>query len=101
MAYVLHKDYGYGFRGPNDRIWGLWEADRSTNQICKTLGNLIEEYGSRLDIIYDEDLGPGNTYEYSKLFFRGSHENVYTVVAVASVAVVSACIFVYFQKRKL
>jgi hypothetical protein len=23
-AYVLPEDYGYGFRGPEDRIWGLW-----------------------------------------------------------------------------
>ena len=23
-AYVLPKDYGFGFRRPNDRIWGLW-----------------------------------------------------------------------------
>jgi len=23
IAYLLPKDYGYGFRGPNDKIWGL------------------------------------------------------------------------------
>ena len=51
VAYVLPKDYGYGFRGPNDKIWGLWKADSLSDKICRTLGNLMEEYGTRLDII--------------------------------------------------
>jgi hypothetical protein len=100
VAYVLPKDYGYGFRGPNDKIWGLWEADNITNQICKTLGKFLEEYGPRLDIIYDERLEPGNTYGYSKLIFWNSSENVYTFAAVGSVAVVGTCLLVYFWKRK-
>ena len=117
VAYVLPKDYGYGFRGPSDKIWGLWEADNLTYQICNALSNLIKEYGTKLDIIYDEGLEPNNTYEYSKLFFWNSSsspfptpqstllldlpaEFVYTLVAVASVAVVGTWLTVYFGKRK-
>jgi hypothetical protein len=117
VAYVLPEDYGYGFRGPSDKIWGLWEADNLADQICKTLGSLMEEYGAKLDIIYDEGLEPNNTYEYSKLFFWNSSsspsptpqstslldlpaEFVYTLVAVASVAVVGTWLTVYFGKRK-
>jgi hypothetical protein len=100
VAYVLPKDYGYGFRGPNDRIWGLWEADNLALQICEKLGNFMEEYGPRLDIIYDEGLEPGNTYGYSKLFFWNSSELVYTLAAVGLAAVVCTCLFVYFWKRK-
>jgi hypothetical protein len=69
VAYVLPKDYAYGFRGPNDKIWGFWEADTFSNQICQTLGNLIEEYGFRLDVIYDEGLENNSTCGYSKLIF--------------------------------
>jgi hypothetical protein len=29
LAYVLPDAYGYGFRGPNDNIWGVWQADNS------------------------------------------------------------------------
>ena len=100
VAYVLPKDYGYGFRGPNDKIWGLWEADDLAFQICETLGNFMEEYGARLDIIYDEGLEPGNTYGYGRLFFWNSSELLYTLTAVGSVAVVGACLFIYFWKRK-
>jgi hypothetical protein len=103
VAYVLPQDYGYGFRGPTDKIWGLWEADNLTEQICETLGNFMIKYGSRLDIIYDEGLEPDNTYGYSKLLFWNSSsptEIVYTVAAVTSVVVIGTCLVVYFGKRK-
>jgi len=110
---VLPNHYGYGFRGPNDKIWGLWEADNLTDQICNTVGNLLEEYGSKLDIIYDENLEPNNTYGYSELFFWNASssaqsnplldlpaELVYTLSAVTSVAVVGTFLAVYFWNRR-
>ena len=69
VAYVLPKDYAYGFRGPNDKIWGFWEADAFSDQICQTLGSLIEEHGVRLDVIYDEGLESNSTCGYSQLIF--------------------------------
>jgi hypothetical protein len=109
-AYVLPKDYAYGFRGPTDRIWGLWEADNQSEQICTTLGNLLEKYGSKLDIIYDEGLEPDNTHGYNKLYFWNSTEpdlllnlpteTVYTIAAATSAAVVVTCLIVYFWKKK-
>ncbi len=103
VAYVLPQGYGYGFRGPTDKIWGLWEADNLTDQICKALGNFIIQYGSKLDIIYDEKLDPDNTYGYNKLLFWNSSsptEFMYWLVAVSSVAGISICLVVYFWKRK-
>jgi hypothetical protein len=69
VAYVLPKDYAYGFRGPDDKIWGLWEADAFSDQLCLNLGILIEKYGFKLDVIYDDGLEPGSTCGYSKLVF--------------------------------
>ena len=70
VAYVLPKDYGYGFRGPDDKIWGFWEADNLTNKVCSDLGYLFMQYDERLDIIYDDDgLLSGNTFGYSKLIY--------------------------------
>jgi hypothetical protein len=62
VAFVLPKDYGYGFRGPDDKIWGLWEADDLSAQISLKLGALLEEYDKTLDIIYDDDLQIDSTY---------------------------------------
>ena len=56
VAFVLPKDYGYGFRGPNDKIWGLWGSDKLALTISEDVGALLVEYGSKLDIIYDDGL---------------------------------------------
>jgi len=69
VAYVLPKDYAYGFRGPNDKIWGLWEADAFSYELCVSLNNLMEQYGTKLDIIYDDGLELSKAYGYSKLIF--------------------------------
>jgi hypothetical protein len=51
-AYVLPEDYAFGFRGPQDRIWGLWGPDSVTTGICSNLSVLLGQYGNNLDIVY-------------------------------------------------
>ena len=70
VAYVLPKDYAYGFRGPDDKIWGLWEADDFAFNQSETLGGLLLEYGHRLDVIYDDNIPIDATY--SKYIFWNS-----------------------------
>ena len=62
VAYVLPKDFAYGFRGPNDKIWGLWEADDLSLRISTDLGGVLEEYETNLDIIYDDGIEFDNLY---------------------------------------
>jgi hypothetical protein len=70
VAYVLPIDYGYGFRGPNDKIWGRFEADDITNQLCVDLNNLLQQYGTRLDVIYEDGLllNSEATAKYKEIF---------------------------------
>jgi hypothetical protein len=67
VAFVLPKDYGFGFRGPDDKIWGLWQADELSFDISKQLGSLLELHDKKLDIIYDNELDLDSTY--SKYIF--------------------------------
>jgi hypothetical protein len=67
-AFVLPKDFGYGFRGPEDKIWGLWEADDFSYNVSVLLGNLLQEYGNNLDIIYDDRVDY-NSLGYNKFIF--------------------------------
>jgi hypothetical protein len=69
IAYVLPKDYAYGFRGPDDTIWGLWKADDFSFKISTEVGSLIDKYQNRLDIIYDDGLEADNAYGYSEFIF--------------------------------
>jgi hypothetical protein len=69
-AYVLPKDYGYGFRGPDDKIWGLWEADELTLKIWEDVNSLLVEYGSNLDIVYETKIADESIdFPYNKLIF--------------------------------
>lgn len=67
VAFVLPKDYGYGLRGPTDKIWGLWDADDFALEICTSLNYWMEQYPNNLDIIYDDNLELDDTY--SKYIF--------------------------------
>ena len=71
IAYVLPKDYGYGFRGPNDKIWGLWEADALSLEIGYHLGYFLEEYGTNLDVIYDDGIDFDKLYA-KYIFWNGT-----------------------------
>jgi len=68
IAYVLPKDYGYGFRGPNDWIWGLFEADDLSSKIWNDTNTWVEQNKPKIDIIYEDTLQQ-NTPNYSKLVF--------------------------------
>jgi hypothetical protein len=54
VAYVVPADYGFGFRYPNDTIWGLFPADNQSAKIYADVETLTAAYGSRFDILYDE-----------------------------------------------
>jgi hypothetical protein len=53
VAYVLPKDYGFGFRRQNDTIWGLWE-EKPSNKIWEDVNKLLERYKLHLDIVYED-----------------------------------------------
>ncbi len=71
VAFVLPRDWAYGFRGPDDKIWGLWETDELALTISEDVGALLDQYGSKLDVIYDDGLELDNTYK-KYIFWNGT-----------------------------
>lgn len=72
VAYVLPENFGFGFRNSADTIWGLWSADTDerTEKIWSDVNQLIDQYGSRLDIVYsDPEFNDDLQQQYDKLFF--------------------------------
>jgi hypothetical protein len=53
-ALVLPEDYGWGMRTPTDKIWGLWNSDARSPLIWTKIDQLLNTYGLRLDIIYND-----------------------------------------------
>jgi hypothetical protein len=66
-ALVLPKDYGWGMRQPDDKIWGFWPADEKAPLIWENTNKLIENYGLKLDIIYAD----------SRFNFEGNYSKIY------------------------
>ena len=52
VAYVLPDNYGWGFRNPQDNIWGVWNADANSPVIWNKVNNLVQIYGNGFDIVY-------------------------------------------------
>ncbi len=68
-AAVLPEDYAYSFRGPTDRVWGLWQADDLTVDLSSNVLKLLEVYGGSLDLIYpsanQNNLGYGQVISWN------------------------------------
>lgn len=71
-ALVLPKDYGWGTRRSEniieDRIWGFWPEDEKTPIIGENMKKLLDKYGLKLDIIYD-DSRFNYREKYSAIYF--------------------------------
>ena len=53
-ALVLPKDFGWGMRRPTDTIWGLWNANSTSQQIWAQVQDKLAQYGLKLDIVYED-----------------------------------------------
>ena len=118
-AYVLPEDYGYGFRGPDDKIWGLFNTDLLTIDIGMSVSTLLQMDGNNLDIVYPfqnldsegyhsiiywndsalipiPSLNPQQT-NYSLLYANSIY--LYVTAAILIVAVAIAVTLLKFRKK--
>ncbi len=65
---VLPKNYGYGMRNPSDIIWGIWESNDTSTQIWNQVQNKLNQYGTKLDIVYDDPAFPV-AGKYANIYF--------------------------------
>jgi hypothetical protein len=69
-AYIVPKDYGFGFRYATDRIWGLFPSDLQSAKIYGDVQTLTSRYGAGFDILYDEpDITAAMLANYSHVFY--------------------------------
>ena len=59
-AYVIPINYGFGFRGDTDTIWGLFPPDNFSAKIYADVQTLLTQYNGKLNIIFDNQtvIGP-------------------------------------------
>ena len=71
VAYVLPNGYGFGFRGINDSMWGIWH-DNSSNQQYTDINNSLKQYGSKLDVVFNDSPFQNYSNLYSKTIYWNS-----------------------------
>ncbi len=105
VALVLPMNYGWGMRSLDDTIWGLWNADEKAEQIWSLRNELIQKYGLKLDIIYDDPSFPVEG-KYIQTFYSDVEQTdtflvtwiaIGLVITVAGVA--SLIYFLKFRKN--
>lgn len=74
VAYVVPEAYGFGFRSPNDTIWGVFSQDIEYNSSAKIYSDTNEVlprlYGARFNILYEQlPLTPELLQSYSKVYY--------------------------------
>lgn len=72
VAYVLPNGYGFGFRGINDSIWGIWHNDNFSDQQHTDVNNALKQYGSKLDVVFNDSSFQSNSNLYSKIIYWNS-----------------------------
>lgn len=67
-ALVLPRNFGWGMRHPQDTIWGLWNANGTSQQIWNQVQSRLTKYGSKLDVVY-EDPTYSIAGRYSQIYY--------------------------------
>ena len=105
VALVLPMNYGWGMRSLDDTIWGLWDTDEKVEQIWNLRNELIEKYGLKLDIVYDDPAFPVEG-KYIQTFYSDVEQTdtfPATWIAIGAVIAVAGGIsllyFVKFRKN--
>jgi hypothetical protein len=65
---VLPENYGWGMRNPSDVIWGMWEPNATSAQIWNQVQSKLDQYGTELDIVYDDPAFPV-AGKYANIYF--------------------------------
>jgi hypothetical protein len=59
---VLPHNYAWGMRsfrgGLDDRIWGIWSQNETSQQAWSVMQSKLAEYGEKLDIVYEDSAFP-------------------------------------------
>ena len=110
---MLPKDYGWGMRQPSDNIWGIWQVDALAPQIGTKIATLIKQYGTNLDIIYDDPrfnytekystiyYWNGTTYTSNKSFLNLSAPIIlYPTLAIAAIALTGVPSYFVIKNKK-
>jgi hypothetical protein len=66
IAYLIPKNFAFGFRMENDTVWGLWH-DSLGEKVWSDVIKLIEKYGCSMNIVYEDQEFTDHLSEYKQI----------------------------------
>jgi hypothetical protein len=66
-ANVLPVDYGCLFHGPEEKMWGIWNADKIAPFVHTRLNETLRQYGIDLDLVYTNCCRPLQSVGYKEI----------------------------------
>jgi len=99
-AIVLPRNFGWGMRTPQDTIWGLWSANDTCQQIWNQVQTQLNQYGLKLDIVYDDPDYP-TAGRYNNIYYYETDSFPYVwLIAVILPLPIFGVLLVYLRRRK-
>jgi hypothetical protein len=99
-ALVLPRNFGWGMRNPKDTIWGLWDANDTCRQIWSQVQTQLNQYGLKLDIVYEDPDYPV-AGRYNNIYYvTNSFSYVWLIAAILLLPIVAGVLLVYLRRRK-
>ncbi|GEM_PF-165521 len=97
---VLPINYGWGMRNPQDRIWGIWDADDMSQRIWDEVQSRLAQYGSKLDIVYDDPAYPVAGRYNNIHYITNVFPYVWIIAAILLLPITAGILLFYFKRRK-
>ena len=99
-ALVLPQNYGWGMRNPTDRIGGIWETDSASQQIWNQVQTQLDQYGLKLDIVYEDPDYPIAGRYNNIHYITGAFPYIWIIAALLLLPITAGVLLVYFRRRK-
>jgi hypothetical protein len=64
---ILPKNYGWGMRWEEDKIWGIFKPDNTTQKLWDDIQTTLKNHGLELDIVYEDPKLP-LTADYKQVY---------------------------------
>jgi len=68
-AVVFPKNYGWGTRWAEDKVWGIFKADEETQRLWQLMQAALKEHGLKVDIVFSDPKFPAAT----------RYQNIYSI----------------------
>jgi len=97
---VLPRNFGWGMRNPQDKIWGLWDANDICQQIWNQVQTQLNQHGLKLDIVYDDPDYPAAGRYNNITYVHSTFPYVWLIATILFLSITSGVLLIFVRRRR-